>query len=175
MPFIDAKVTVSLDATRKEALKAAFGKAIPTLHKTETYLMVGIQDNCDLWMAGQKLTRGAYVSVSLYWRISWASPATASTSPTTPSATGAGMAAISEFTQQSSPSSPVSAPDRTGSFFMHSIGRGTNSAPGRRRAKAVSAPGHPSVGPILLCRITVHRPDAAAASRLSWVWHPGSG
>ena len=66
MPFIDAKVTVSLADAQKEALKAAFGKAIPTLHKTETYLMVGIQDNCDLWMAGQKLTRGAYISVSLY-------------------------------------------------------------------------------------------------------------
>ena len=66
MPFIDAKVTVSLADAQKEALKAAFGKAIPTLHKTETYLMVGIQDNYDLWMAGQKLTRCAYVSVSLY-------------------------------------------------------------------------------------------------------------
>ena len=66
MPFIDAKLTVPVDAAPKEALKTAFGKAIPTLHKTETYLMVGIQDSCDLWMAGQKLTKGAYVSVSLY-------------------------------------------------------------------------------------------------------------
>ena len=66
MPFIDAKVTVSLADAQKEALKTSFGKAIPTLHKAETYLMVGIQDNCDLWMAGQKLARGAYVSVSLF-------------------------------------------------------------------------------------------------------------
>lgn len=66
MPFIDAKVTVSLDATQKEALKAAFGKAIPTLHKTETYLMVGIQDGCDLWLGGRKLDKGAYLSVSLF-------------------------------------------------------------------------------------------------------------
>lgn len=66
MPFIDAKLTVSVADAQKEALKTAFGKAIPTLHKSETYLMVGIQDNCDLWMGGKKLDKGAYVSVSLF-------------------------------------------------------------------------------------------------------------
>ena len=66
MPFIDSKIVGPVPADKKEAIKTALGRAIPTLHKTETYLMVGIQDNCDLWMAGQKLTRGAYVSVSLY-------------------------------------------------------------------------------------------------------------
>ena len=97
MPFIDAKLTVPVDAAQKEALKTAFGKAIPTLHKTETYLMVGIQDSCDLWMAGQKLTKGAYVSVSLYGH---ASPAdyNAMTGKicAIPSPTGAGTAAISD-------------------------------------------------------------------------------
>lgn len=66
MPFIDAKLTVSVADAQKEALKTAFGKAIPTLHKTETYLMVGIQDNYDLWMAGKKPDKGAYLAVSLY-------------------------------------------------------------------------------------------------------------
>lgn len=66
MPFIDAKLTVSVADAQKEALKTAFGKAIPTLHKSETYLMVGIQDNCDLWMGGKKLDKGAYVSFSLF-------------------------------------------------------------------------------------------------------------
>lgn len=66
MPFIDARLTLPVSDAQKESLKTAFGQAIPTLHKTETYLMVGIQDNCDLWMAGQKLDKGAYLSVSLF-------------------------------------------------------------------------------------------------------------
>jgi len=37
-----------------------------TLNKSETYLMVGIEDNYDLWMAGEKLEKGAYLSVSLF-------------------------------------------------------------------------------------------------------------
>lgn len=66
MPFIDSKITVPVAPEKKERVKAELGKAISTLHKTETYLMVGIQDNYDLWFAGKKLDRGAYVSVSLF-------------------------------------------------------------------------------------------------------------
>ncbi len=44
MPFIDLRTTVPAAPAQREALKAAFGKAITTLHKTETYLMVSIQD-----------------------------------------------------------------------------------------------------------------------------------
>ena len=66
MPFIDAKLTVPVPADKQEALKSAFGKAITTLHKTENYLMVAIQDNCPLWLGGKKLAKGAYLAVSLY-------------------------------------------------------------------------------------------------------------
>lgn len=66
MPFIDSKITVPVTAEDKEKIKAELGKVITTLHKTETYLMVGIEDNYDLWLAGKKLEKGAYVSVSLY-------------------------------------------------------------------------------------------------------------
>ena len=66
MPFIDSKITVALTPEKKEKIKSELGKAVTILHKTETYLMVGIEDNYDLWMAGNKLDRGAYVSVSLY-------------------------------------------------------------------------------------------------------------
>ena len=52
MPFIDSKVTVSVTEEQKEKIKSELGKAITTLHKTETYLMVGIEDD--------------YVSVSLF-------------------------------------------------------------------------------------------------------------
>lgn len=56
----------SVTAEEKEKIKTELGKAITTLHKTETYLMVGIEDNYDLWLAGKKLEKGAYVSVCLY-------------------------------------------------------------------------------------------------------------
>ena len=66
MPFIDLRTTVPAAPEQREALKAAFGQAITALHKTETYLMVSIQDNTELWLGGQKLDKGAYVAVSLY-------------------------------------------------------------------------------------------------------------
>ena len=66
MPFIDSKITVSVDDATKEKLKAELGKMITTLHKSETYLMVGMEDGYDLWMGGKKLDKGAYVSVSLF-------------------------------------------------------------------------------------------------------------
>ena len=66
MPFIDLRTTVPAAPAQREALKTAFGQAITALHKTETYLMVSIQDSCELWLGGRKLEKGAYVAVSLY-------------------------------------------------------------------------------------------------------------
>lgn len=65
MPFIDSKITVKLTEEKKETLKTKLGATMPILHKSETYLMVGINDNYDLWMGGNKIEKGAYVSVSL--------------------------------------------------------------------------------------------------------------
>ena len=66
MPFIDSKITVPVTAELKEELKCELGKLITILGKSETYLMVGIEDAYDLWLGGKKLEKGAYVSVSLY-------------------------------------------------------------------------------------------------------------
>ncbi|MCR5203063.1 MAG: hypothetical protein K6D02_08260 [Lachnospiraceae bacterium] len=66
MPFIDAKISVPVDADKKEKIKACFGNSITALNKTETWLMVGIVDNYDLWLGGNKLDKGAYVEVSLF-------------------------------------------------------------------------------------------------------------
>jgi hypothetical protein len=66
MPFIDSKVTVSLTDDKKEQIKSRFGQAVSLLNKTETYLMVGFDDNYSLYMGGKKLDKGAYVSVSLF-------------------------------------------------------------------------------------------------------------
>lgn len=70
MPFIDSKITVSITPEKKEEIKTQLGQAIGLLHKTENYLMVGIESDYDLWMAGKKLDKGAYVSVSLYGKAS---------------------------------------------------------------------------------------------------------
>ena len=66
MPFIDSKITVPVTSELKEEIKSELGKLITTLGKSETYLMVGIEDAYDLWLGGKKLDKGAYVSVSLY-------------------------------------------------------------------------------------------------------------
>jgi len=66
MPFIDLKTTCKVDEETKDDIKTELGLAITTLHKSETYLMVGISDQYDLWLGGIKLDKGAYVEVSLY-------------------------------------------------------------------------------------------------------------
>ncbi len=66
MPFIDSKITVPVSPETKEEIKTELGRLIATLHKSEAYLMVGIEDRVDLWLGGKKLDKGAYVSVSLY-------------------------------------------------------------------------------------------------------------
>ena len=66
MPFIDSKVTVKVSDEKKKEIKTELGKLITTLNKSESYLMVGIEDSYDLWFGGKKLEKGAYVSVSLF-------------------------------------------------------------------------------------------------------------
>ena len=51
---------------QKEKIKTELGRLIGTLDKSETYLMVGIEDSYHLWLGGKKLDKGAYVAVSLY-------------------------------------------------------------------------------------------------------------
>lgn len=66
MPFIDSKITMKLTDEQKESIKIKLGKAVSLLGKSENYLMVGFNDDYDLFMAGKKLDKGAYVSVSLF-------------------------------------------------------------------------------------------------------------
>ena len=66
MPYIEAKTTLPVNPDKKEALKARFGRAITLIRKPESYLMVNIEDGRDLWFAGKKLEKGAYVSVSAF-------------------------------------------------------------------------------------------------------------
>lgn len=65
MPFIDSKITGTVSKEKKDIIKTELGKTMALLGKSETYLMVGIEDNYDLYMGGKALEKGAYVSVSL--------------------------------------------------------------------------------------------------------------
>jgi phenylpyruvate tautomerase PptA (4-oxalocrotonate tautomerase family) len=69
MPFIDCKLTKIITEEQKDKLKAELGKAIATMNKTESYLMVGISDGYDLYFGGKKLENGAYVAVNVFGEV----------------------------------------------------------------------------------------------------------
>ncbi len=65
MPMIEAKVTGVLSEEKRDVLKAEFGKAISLMGKPESYLMVNLSDNQDLYFGGKKLSKGAYVEIKV--------------------------------------------------------------------------------------------------------------
>ena len=65
MPMIEAKVTMQLPVEKRDVLKAEFGKAVSLIGKPESYLMINLIDNQDLYFAGKKLDKGAYVEVKV--------------------------------------------------------------------------------------------------------------
>ena len=63
MPFIDSKLTMKVTEEQKETLKSAFGNAISIVGKPESFLMVGFEDEYDLYLGGNKLDKGDRKSV----------------------------------------------------------------------------------------------------------------
>jgi phenylpyruvate tautomerase PptA (4-oxalocrotonate tautomerase family) len=66
MPFIDSKVTVKMSEEKKEQVKSRLGQAVSIIGKPESYLMVGFEDEYELYFAGQRVDRGAFVSVQIF-------------------------------------------------------------------------------------------------------------
>lgn len=67
MPFINSKVSVSMNETQKETVKARLGKAISILPgKSEHWLMVGFEDNADLYFQGNKNGSTAFIEVKVF-------------------------------------------------------------------------------------------------------------
>ncbi len=67
MPYIDSKVTMKLSETQKETLKSALGQIISSIPgKSETYLMVGFDDEYSLFFGGNKLDQGAFIEVKIF-------------------------------------------------------------------------------------------------------------
>lgn len=73
MPMIQSKITGTVSPEKREALKTELGKAISILNKPESYLMLSIEDNQDLYFGGRKLDKGAYVEVKILGSVNSAS------------------------------------------------------------------------------------------------------
>lgn len=63
MPMIKVETTVSLSEEKRDVLKAELGKAISIMGKPESYLMINLVDNQDLYFGGKKMDKGAFVEV----------------------------------------------------------------------------------------------------------------
>ena len=71
MPMISTKTTTQITAEQELILKEKLGKAIEILPgKTETWLMLGFEENCKLWFRGDNSKPLAYVEVSALGKIS---------------------------------------------------------------------------------------------------------
>lgn len=65
MPMIKVETTVSLPEEKRNVLKAEIGKAISILGKPESYLMINLVSQQDLYFGGNKLDKGAFVEVTV--------------------------------------------------------------------------------------------------------------
>lgn len=67
MPFINSKVTVKLSPEKEEAVKQRLGQAIAIIPgKSESWLMVGFEDEYTLYFKGEKCEKAAFVEVKIY-------------------------------------------------------------------------------------------------------------
>ena len=67
MPFIDSKVNVKTTAEQQKELKARLGKAIAAIPgKSESWLMVNLEDDRTMYFRGDDSEPIAYVCVNIY-------------------------------------------------------------------------------------------------------------
>ncbi|MCR5268892.1 MAG: hypothetical protein K6E16_10300 [Lachnospiraceae bacterium] len=67
MPFIDAKVSVTITEEQEKELKTRLGQAISIIPgKSESWLMTGFEDNYHLYFRGDNSAPIAYIEVRLF-------------------------------------------------------------------------------------------------------------
>lgn len=67
MPFINAKLSCTLSDEKINELKCGFGKAIECIPgKSETWLMVNIEDNKKMFFKGDASQDTAFISVCIF-------------------------------------------------------------------------------------------------------------
>ncbi len=66
MPFINTKYSGAIITAEETEIKTALAEAVKLIGKSETWLMVGFEQNCSLYFRGEKSEKIAFVEVSLY-------------------------------------------------------------------------------------------------------------
>ena len=65
MPMINAQISTKLLPEQKQTLVKEFGKAITVMNKSESHLMINIEDEQNLFFAGNILEKGAYIEIKV--------------------------------------------------------------------------------------------------------------
>ena len=66
MPYIEAKLSLKLDDTEKNDLQEKLADAVAiAFSKPKSYIMTNIEDEKSIYMAGQQVNGGAYLSIEL--------------------------------------------------------------------------------------------------------------
>lgn len=67
MPFIDSKISCKITKEQEERVKEKLGEIISVIPgKSESWLMVGFEDEYTLYFKGKKPEKAAFVEVKLY-------------------------------------------------------------------------------------------------------------
>ena len=67
MPFINSKITLKLSEEKEAIIKQRLGQAIAIIPgKSESWLMLGFEDNYKLYFKGDKCEKAAFVEVKIF-------------------------------------------------------------------------------------------------------------
>lgn len=70
MPYINTKASVKISKEKEQQLRSEFGKAITLLGKTESWLMLGFEDNFRLHFQGNDSQPSAFIEIKLFGKAS---------------------------------------------------------------------------------------------------------
>lgn len=70
MPFINTKTNVAISKNQEERIKNRLGAAASLIGKSESYLMVNMEDHCRLYFGGDGETPAAFVEIRLFGKAS---------------------------------------------------------------------------------------------------------
>lgn len=71
MPFINSKISFTVTKQQEEQVKEKLGKAIELIPgKSESWLMVGFEDEYSLYFRGEATQKAAFVEVKIFGKAS---------------------------------------------------------------------------------------------------------
>ena len=70
MPFVRAKVSCGITEEQEILLKSRIGRAIGQIPgKSEAYLLLSFEDNCRMWLRGEKDPPAAYIEAAIFGNV----------------------------------------------------------------------------------------------------------